>query len=406
MAGDRTFYCEVCNKTMSEDQFYGSNNNTKYPEGKLHKCKKCVTMHVDNWDPDTYLWILQEVDVPYVPDEWNKLLASYGKDRSKVTGMTILGRYLSKMKLKQYKDYRWEHTEHLQKVANKKIEETMMRQGYDRIQIDEAINKATFSVPEGELEIPAFAPGGNSGPEYPQEDYFAQQYEETTFEDDLTEEDRKYLLIKWGKTYKPEEWVKLEQLYEEMMGSYDIQTAGHIDTLKLVCKTSLKANQLLDIGDVDGAQKMIKMYDGLMKSGKFTAAQNKAESGEYVDSISELVAICEKDGFIPRYYTDGPQDKVDRTLQDIQSYTHNLVTEEMNLGNLIENAMKQIEADKIKEAQDDSEAATDDELMEMELFDNDDSTKVLTDGDFEEFRDFEEDLEAETEDLIKRLTEG
>ena len=77
MAGDRTFYCEVCNKTMSEDQFYGSNNTTKYPEGKLHKCKKCVTMHVDNWDPDTYLWILQEVDVPYVPDEWNKLLASY-----------------------------------------------------------------------------------------------------------------------------------------------------------------------------------------------------------------------------------------------------------------------------------------------------------------------------------------
>ena len=35
---------------------------------------------------------------------------------------------------------------------------------------------------------------------------------------------------------------------------------------------------------------------------------------EYVDSVSEIVAICEKDGFIPRYYTDGPQDKVDRTL--------------------------------------------------------------------------------------------
>lgn len=403
MAGDKSFYCEVCNKTMAEEQFYGSNNHEKYPEGKLHKCKKCITMHVDNWDPDTYLWILQEVDVPYVPEEWNKLLASYGRDKSKVTGMTILGRYLSKMKLKQFKDYRWEHTEYLQELANHKIEQTMKRQGYDAAQINEAITKSTFTLPEGELSEPEFAPVG--GPEYPQEDYFAQQYEETTFDDDLTEEDRKYLLIKWGKTYKPEEWVKLEQLYEEMMNSYDIQTAGHIDTLKLVCKTSLKANQLLDIGDVDGAQKMIKMYDGLMKSGKFTAAQNKAESGEYVDSISELVAICEKDGFIPRYYTDGPQDKVDRTLQDIQSYTHNLVTEEMNLGNLIENAMKQIEADKIKEAQDDSEAATDDELMEMELFEND-GTKVLTDGDFEEFRDFEEDLEAETEDLIKRLTEG
>ena len=54
-----------------------------------------------------------------------------------------------------------------------------------------------------------------------------------------------------------------------MMLSYDIQGAGHIDTLKLICKTSLKANQLIDIGDVDGAQKMVKMYDALMKSGKF-----------------------------------------------------------------------------------------------------------------------------------------
>ena len=59
-------------------------------------------MHVDNFSPDTYMWILQECDVPYVPDEWNKLLSTYGKDRSKLTGATIVGRYLSKMKLKQY----------------------------------------------------------------------------------------------------------------------------------------------------------------------------------------------------------------------------------------------------------------------------------------------------------------
>jgi len=91
-----------------------------------------------------------------------------------------------------------------------------------------------------------------------------------------------------------------------MTESYDIQTAGHFDTLKLVCKTSLKANQLLDLGDVDGAQKMIKMYDSLMKSGKFTAAQNKTENGDYIDSVAELVAMCERDGFIPRYYIDGP----------------------------------------------------------------------------------------------------
>ena len=105
-----------------------------------------------------------------------------------------------------------------------------------------------------------------------------------------------------------------------MKESYDIQGAGHEDTLKLVCKTSLKSNQLLDMGDVEGAQKMIKMYDMMMKSGKFTASQNKSERGDAVDSVSEIVALCEKDGFIPRYYVDGPQDKVDRTLQDLQKY--------------------------------------------------------------------------------------
>ena len=90
-------YCEKCNKTMNVEQFYQSNNTEKYPQKYLHQCKKCITMHVDNWNPETYLWILQEVDVPYIPEEWNKLLASYGKDRSKVTGTTIIGRYFSKI---------------------------------------------------------------------------------------------------------------------------------------------------------------------------------------------------------------------------------------------------------------------------------------------------------------------
>jgi hypothetical protein len=79
-------------------------------------------MHVDNWNPDTYIWILQECDVPYVPDEWMKLLETYGRDKSKVTGMTILGRYLSKMKLKQYKDYRFKDTAFLQELADAKME--------------------------------------------------------------------------------------------------------------------------------------------------------------------------------------------------------------------------------------------------------------------------------------------
>ena len=401
----KTYYCERCNHTMSDENFYTSNNLEKYaPDGKLRVCKKCATAHINNWDPDTYLWILQEIDVPYVPDEWNKLLMKYGQDRAKLTGMTILGRYLSKMKLKQYKDFRWEHTEFLQEQANAKIEQTMKRQGYDAAQIAEAVNKATFTLPVGELE--PYQPEIQAPPEF-EDDYFARMngaQEDDDLVSDLTEEDMLYLRLKWGKTYKPEEWVQLEKLYNEMMESYDIQSAGHIDTLKLVCKTSLKANQLIDIGDIEGFQKMSKVYDSLMKSGKFTAQQNKAEKGEYVDSISELVALCEKDGFIPRYHVDEPKDKVDRVLQDLQSYTRSLVMEEMNLGNLIENAVKQIEIDKQKEAENEAEAANDEELLEMELF-GDDAESVLEDEDFAILRDLEEEAGDADDDFIKSLLE-
>ena len=389
-----SFYCEKCNRTMGGDQFYGSNNLEKYPEGKLKQCKKCITMHVDNFNPDTYLWILQECDVPYVPEEWNKLLATYGKDRSKLTGTTILGRYLSKMKLKQWRDYRWKDTEFLQEVANKRIEETMKRQGYEAAEIAMAIQQACVPIPQGELEAPPPPIAAPSNDE--EEDYFAQiNGGHDDFVDDLTEEDKTYLRLKWGKTYKPEEWVKLEQLYEEMMASYDIQGAGHVDTLKLICKTSLKANQLIDIGDIEGFQKMSKVYNDLMKSGKFTAAQNKAESGEFVDSIGELIEMCEKQGYIERYYIESPKDRVDLTIADMQRYTRTLVEEETNLTLMVEKALRDIE----KEDKDNAEN-TEDSIVDDLIVDLSDIEKTIKDSDFTEFDEFlEEEAAADAEFL-------
>ena len=76
---------------------------------------------------------------------------------------------------------------------------------------------------------------------------------------------------------------------------------------------------------------MSKVYDSLMKSGKFTAAQNKAETGEFVDSIGELIELCEKQGYIERYYIESPKDRVDLTIADMQRYTRTLIEEETNL---------------------------------------------------------------------------
>lgn len=385
------YYCKKCNRTMAAEQFYGSNNLEKYPEGKLDSCKKCVTMHVDNWKPETYVWILQECDVPYVPDEWNKLMESYGRNPEKLTGMTILGRYLSKMKLKQYKEYRWKDTEFLQELADSKLEQTMKRQGYSAAEITMAQEQKRVVIPEEGFKEPVYAPE-------PTEDYFAQQAEGDDMDFDLTDEEKTYLRLKWGKAYKVEEWVKLEQLYEEMMNSYDIQGAGHIDTLKLICKTSLKANQLIDMGDIEGFQKMSKVYDSLMKSGKFTAAQNKAESGEFVDSVGELIELCEKQGYIERFYIEQPNDKVDLTIQDMQRYTRTLIEEETNLSSMVEQALKQNQKED-EEAENNTEIdIVDDDNLSIE-----DLEKTLKDEDFEKFNEFLEDEENDLETTLKEM---
>lgn len=375
---------------MDDTQFYTSKNIEKYPpDGKMDVCKKCLTMHVDNWNPETYKWILQEIDVPYIKEEWNGLLERYGKDPKKITGLTIIGRYLSKMKLRQWNKYTWADTEALEKDSTEKKVLNMKAQGFTEDEIQEQLAIDRTPPKPKELED-VQAPVGT--PEYqdPEE-------EEDDFSDQLTEEDKLMLRLKWGRGYSWEERVRMEQLYKDMMSSYDIQGAGHKDTLIMVCKTSLKANQLIDAGDIDGFQKMQKAYDSLMKSGKFTAAQNKGESGEFVDSIGELVALCEKEGFIPRYYTDGPQDKVDRTLQDLQQYTHTLVTEEMNLGNMIEASLREIVKDKEREANIDVEDSDEDE----DLFNYE--HPELTEEDYQEYEDMKESERDKDEEMLNSI---
>jgi hypothetical protein len=72
---------------------------------------------------------------------------------------------------------------------------------------------------------------------------------------------------------------------------------------------------------------------------------------------------------------------------------------------LIEAAIKQIEEEKQREADGASEAADEEELMEAALFE-DGASKVLTDTDFEEFSQFEEDVEEYDTAYIEKLLNG
>lgn len=384
--------CQKCGKVMDEEaQFYLRKNGTR-----MDLCKKCLTMHINNYEPETFLWILKDMDLPYIPEEWNVLRdRAFENARQKgkaLDGMSVFGKYLSKMKLKQWKPYGWEDSEKLQAInAEKKKAVEVEREKYeehlkeqlDSGEITEAQYRTLVSTStqnQEQLYAQPFVADATDNP-YGDGSDFIPEDDLVDLGEELTEDDKMYLAMKWGRLYKPAEWVELEKTYKEMTESFDIQDADTINTLILICKTNLKMNQYLDSGDIEGFQKISKVSESLRKTAKFTAAQNKDDKDEYVDSVGELISMCERDGFIPRYVTDIPQDKVDATLKDMNDYVKKLVTQDLGFGQQIEDALKKIQIQKEME----------------ESFDQD---VELDDNDFEEYHNaIEEQKQLDEEEL-------
>lgn len=382
--------CTKCGKSMDEGQFY------TYKDGqKTEMCKKCLTMHIDNFEPDTFLWLLEKMDVPYIPEEWNVLRdRAYAKDPYKMNGMSVFGKYLSKMKLKQWKAYGWVDGERLREQNAARAEqvreeqaayEAEIKQQYEEGKISEAQYKTLMSTETQHAEEPMYGPAPNMDNNPYNENNFMSEDELIDPASELTTEDKMYLAMKWGRLYKPNEWVELERKYTEMMNSFDIQDSDTTGTLILICKTYLKMNQAIDCGDVSGYNTLSRVYDTLRKSAKFTAAQNKETKNDYVDSVGELVALCEREGFIPRFATDIPQDKVDVTLKDMNNYVRKLVTQDLGFGQQIEDSIKKLQIQKeMREQEDDFD------------FDEDE-VDGLKDKDYEEY--FEEIQEQKQKDI-------
>lgn len=353
--------CEKCGRTMQELNFYTYKNGEKF-----ELCKACLTMHIDNFDESTYLWILQKADVPYVPDQWNRIRdKAYAKAPNKMNGMSVIGKYLSLMKLKQWKKYSWADNEKIQeqrerdaavKNQQNQAEAENAKQRFLKGEITQAqyrtITDSLFQKQnEGAVAgVISQYPGPNDMNPIGQdnmfnENNFIDQSQLPSFDDQLTIEDKRYLAMKWGRNYKVSEWVQLEKKYDEMMESFDIQDADSKNTLIFICKTYLKMNQAIDCGDVEGYQKLSRVYDALRKSAKFTAAQNKENKTDFIDSVGQLVAYCEKVGHkIPKYEITTPYDIVDKVIQDQKQYVKTLIYEDTALARQIEDYLKELRA--------------------------------------------------------------
>ena len=81
--------------------------------------------------------------------------------------------------------------------------------------------------------------------------------------------------------------------------------------------------------------------------------------------------MCERDGFIPRFATDIPQDKVDLTLKDMNNYLYKLVTQDLGFGQQIEDSLKKlmIKAEMNKDIDNDYESGETEEILDENIAD-------------------------------------
>lgn len=397
---------------MAETEFYKKKNGEK-----AELCKKCLAMHVDYFKPDTYLWILEQLDVPYVEGVWTEIRdRTYARDPKKLNGPTVLGKYLSQMKLGQWNKYGWADTEKIEAdkeaVKAKSMAEMAeadedLKAKFEAGEIGEAEYKTLASTqflyedpnalnpyaeadgaPQG-LGMDNAATAIELGPDNPYDKSKRIDAPETAV--DLTNDEIIYLANKWGRNYSPEQWAALELDYDSYTKSFDVQDADTKNALKMLCKTNLKANEAIDNNDIEAFQKLTKVSETLRKTSKFTAQQNKEEKGNIVDSVGEIVRFCEqKGGYIPKFVTDTPKDTVDVVVRDNERYINTLVKSETGLGGQLEAILAKIDIQR-KNAEADTETL--DALFEEPA----DATATIED--YEEYAEnYDEMREADLEE--------
>lgn len=322
--GSGKYFCSKCRKTLDEKQFFKTSRVDKHPSGVLPECKTCATMAVDDTDPSTFLPLLKEIDVPYIPGEWRALLMK--KD---ARSSSVLGKYVSKMRLNQFKKYRWADSERLVAQETESLL-AAMRQETDTE--SEAEEKVKEMLSFEDIEKPEM---GAMTQAVPAAALYGLTPETSKY--GLSQEEIDQLKLDWGEDYTEDEFLKFEQLLNDMKEAYIIQDPIAISNAKMICKMTIKMNKFLDIDDVESASKIARQLDLFIKSANLAPVQQK-DRQQTTFAISQLAFLVEREGgFIPEFYIDSPNDKIDQILRDMQEYTEYLVRGESNIAEMVEN---------------------------------------------------------------------
>lgn len=100
--------CRRCGRLLAEGNFMKRNGQP------MDVCKDCIYSGCDNMQPETFKWVLQRYNVPFIRDKWIELAArAYFKDPKKFSSRSVIGTYIRTMGMKQYINYGFIDSEQL-----------------------------------------------------------------------------------------------------------------------------------------------------------------------------------------------------------------------------------------------------------------------------------------------------
>lgn len=100
--------CRRCGRTLATNKFMRRAGKT------MDICKDCVYSGCDNLRPESFKWVLERFDVPFLRDKWIEQTArAYFKDPKKFSSRSVIGTYIRTMGMKQYVDYGFADSESL-----------------------------------------------------------------------------------------------------------------------------------------------------------------------------------------------------------------------------------------------------------------------------------------------------
>lgn len=144
----------------------------------------------------------------------------------------------------------------------------------------------------------------------------------------------------WGHNYGPEELQYLQDFYQSLFQTQNINGGLQIDQAKKLCTLSLEIDQRIRAGDKE-VDKFLSSYDKLVKTAEFTP-KNVKNAVDF-DSFAEVGRWLEKRGRQNRFYDGVTRDIIDETMKNIENFNQRLYINEGGIGDEITQRIKLLE---------------------------------------------------------------